>query len=44
MRNRLVHDYVNIDAVLVWRVLQDDLPGLIAILAANVPPEEEPDA
>lgn len=27
-RNRLAHGYLSVDPNLVWRVIQDDLPGL----------------
>ncbi len=39
MRNRLVHDYVNINAALVWDVVQTDLDPLIEKLGGLVPPE-----
>lgn len=41
MRNRLVHDYVNIDAALVWAVLEQDLNPLIDALQSIVPPEDD---
>jgi uncharacterized protein with HEPN domain len=39
MRHRLVHDYTRIDGPTVWRVVQTDLPPLIAQLEPLVPPE-----
>ena len=39
MRNRLVHVYFNIDLLLVWDTVCNDLPGLIAQLETLVPPE-----
>lgn len=30
MRHRLVHDYMSVDLDVVWEVVSDDLPGLIA--------------
>jgi uncharacterized protein with HEPN domain len=32
MRNRLVHDYENTDWAVVWEVLTDEIPRLIAAL------------
>jgi len=29
MRNRIVHDYLNIDEDVVWQVVIDDLPAII---------------
>jgi uncharacterized protein with HEPN domain len=43
MRNRLVHDYGNIDYQVVLDVVRDDLPGLIAVIEPLVPPEESPE-
>ena len=42
MRHRLVHDYLRVQIDVVWRTATEDLPPLIAILEAIVPPE--PDA
>ena len=39
MRNRLVHDYFDIDLPLVWDTVCDDLPVLMARLEPLVPPE-----
>lgn len=36
MRNRLVHDYLNVNNDVVWNTLQDDLPLLIGQLHALV--------
>ena len=41
MRNRLVHAYFAIELDIVWKVVQDDLPPLIAQLEPLVPPEPE---
>ena len=38
MRNRLVHDYRNIDLDFVWATVQTDIPALIAVLEPIVPP------
>jgi len=38
MRNRIVHEYFQIDLEIVWEVVQDDLPLLtkqIAVILAN---------
>jgi len=34
LRNRIVHDYEGVNFILVWDIIQDDLPGLITILKA----------
>lgn len=39
MRHRLVHDYGNVSYSVVWDVLQNDLPVLIAALETLTPPE-----
>ena len=41
MRNRLVHTYFAIQLDIVWKVVQDDVPPLIAQLEPLVPPEPE---
>jgi uncharacterized protein with HEPN domain len=40
-RNRLVHDYRNINLKVVWEVVQHELPGLIVELERLLPPEPE---
>lgn len=40
MRHRLVHDYGNIDYEIVWAVVANDVPGVIAALETSVPPDE----
>ncbi len=32
MRNRLIHDYLNVDYDVVWRAVADEIPPLIATL------------
>lgn len=39
MRNRLVHDYPNISYAVVWEIVHDELPALIAALEKITPPE-----
>jgi uncharacterized protein with HEPN domain len=39
MRNRLVHDYLNVDVGKVWQTATKDLPQLIATIEPLVPPE-----
>jgi uncharacterized protein with HEPN domain len=39
MRHRIVHDYMNVDEDVVWSVVKNDLPTLIAILKKTIPPE-----
>lgn len=41
MRNRVVHDCRRINRDIVWQVVQEDLPNLIAVVAPLVPPEPE---
>lgn len=40
MRNRIVHDYLNIDEDVVWQVSIADLPPLITLLGKIVASEE----
>jgi uncharacterized protein with HEPN domain len=39
MRHRIVHDYVRIDADIVWETAMHRLPELIAQLLEFIPPE-----
>jgi uncharacterized protein with HEPN domain len=39
MRNRLVHEYDDVDLNIVWNVVQDEIPPLIEELTSKVPPE-----
>lgn len=41
MRHRLIHGYGEVRMDLVWATVRDRLPGLVAILAALVPGEDE---
>lgn len=41
MRHRLVHDYRHTNRDIVWSTVRNDLPGLIELLVALVPLEEE---
>ena len=42
MRNRIVHDYMNIDADIVWEVATANIPTLITQLESlNLPPIAE---
>jgi uncharacterized protein with HEPN domain len=38
MRNRIVHDYLNVDEDIVWEVVKKDLPQLASILEVMIPP------
>lgn len=40
MRHRLIHGYAEVRLDLVWAVVRDHLPGLVAALAPLVPPDE----
>jgi len=37
MRNRLVHDYRNVSARIVWETISNDLPPLVQTLEARSP-------
>ncbi len=39
MRNRLVHDYDDVNLKIVWDVVQFEIPSLIAELKLRIPPE-----
>lgn len=39
MRNRLIHDYVNVDLEKVWDTVHHDIPALIEQIEPLVPPE-----
>ena len=38
MRHKVVHDYLGVDEDIVWQVVTEDLPALVAALEAIVPP------
>jgi len=40
MHSKIVHDYMNVDEDVVWAVVTQDLPHLIAALEKIVPPED----
>jgi uncharacterized protein with HEPN domain len=40
LRNRLIHGYDAVDFDILWQIVTEDLPPLIATLAVIVPPEE----
>ncbi len=39
IRHRIVHDYLNVDAAILWDTVVMDIPPLIALLEKIVPPE-----
>ena len=39
IRHRIVHDYMNIDADILWEVVTRSLPELIRLLGPIVPPD-----
>jgi len=39
MRNRMIHQYDQVDLQVVWDTIQQDLPGLIVSLEAMLPSE-----
>ena len=40
-RDVVVHDYFRVDLQEVWRIVQEDLSALVAVLEPLVPPEED---
>ena len=38
MRHKVVHDYLGVDEDIVWQVVTQDLPALVAALELIVPP------
>jgi len=38
MRHKVVHDYLGVDEDIVWQVVTEDLPKLVALLEPLVPP------
>ncbi|MBD2424802.1 DUF86 domain-containing protein [Phormidium sp. FACHB-1136] len=40
MRNRLVHEYDDINLNIVWDVIQTEVPHLIEVLKETIPPEQ----
>jgi uncharacterized protein with HEPN domain len=42
LRNRLIHGYDNVDLDILWKILTDDLPPLIAALQAILASESAP--
>ena len=41
LRHRIVHDYLNVNYEILWGIVLNDLPPLIAQLEPIVPPEPE---
>jgi uncharacterized protein with HEPN domain len=39
MRNRLVHEYDDVNLNIVWNVIQSEIPSLIEELMLKIPPE-----
>ncbi|MBD2328620.1 DUF86 domain-containing protein [Alkalinema sp. FACHB-956] len=39
MRNRLVHEYDDVNLNIVWDVIQSEIPPLIKVLQTKIPPE-----
>lgn len=40
MRNRVIHEYFDIDLDILWDTLRNDIPPLIQQLECIVPPED----
>ena len=47
-RNRIVHDYGKVDFTIVWKITQEEIPSLVAVLEGyftkNPPPPLPPNA
>lgn len=41
MRNRMIHEYFDINFDIVWDTLQQNIPSLIEQLAPLIPPEDD---
>ena len=41
LRNRIIHEYFRLDPEVIWTIVQEELPPLMALVAPLVPPEEE---
>ena len=35
LRNRLIHGYDSVDFDILWHIVEDDLPALVSVLAAD---------
>lgn len=42
MRNRLVHAYFDINLDILWRTVQEDLPGLISLIESMIHLDTDP--
>jgi uncharacterized protein with HEPN domain len=40
MRNRLIHDYGNVNLAILWKTASEGIPELIAALESALPPTE----
>ncbi len=40
MRHRWVHAYFDINLDIVWRTVEEDLPAMLSILEARIPPQQ----
>lgn len=41
LRNRIAHDYFQLDILRVWEIATTDVPALVAAIEPLVPPEED---
>ena len=41
MRNRIIHEYFDVDLGIVWSSIQADIPSLVRQLAQSVPSEDD---
>lgn len=42
MRNILVHGYAEVDPIILWQAVREDLPPLLEYMRALLPPEPPP--
>lgn len=40
LRHRIAHDYLHLDLMRIWEIVQHDVPALIEMVEPLVPPEE----
>lgn len=41
-RNRLIHEYADVDFEVVWAIVQDEVPGVLQRVVAVLGPDVEP--
>ena len=41
LRNRIVHEYFRLDLQIIWNIVQNDIPSLLAVVRPLVPAKED---